>query len=114
MINSGEIVAGLGGARIRGITLPVAPNNNPVAQTDPRLRALNEGPSTPGPREEVYCTKVGTTRPDEMYIVGAHMDGRGFGKAAVRAALAARRRTTTARARRWSWSSRAASAAPMS
>ena len=28
-------------------------------------------PSTPGPREEVYCTKVGTTRPDEMYIVGA-------------------------------------------
>jgi Peptidase family M28 len=82
LINSGEIVAGLGGARMRGITLPVAPNNNPVAQTDPRLRALNEGPSTPGPREEVYCTKVGTTRPDEMYIVGAHMDGRGFGEAA--------------------------------
>jgi Peptidase family M28 len=82
VINSGEIVAGLGGARMRGITLPVAPNNNPVAQTDPRLRALNEGPSTPGPREEVYCTKVGTTRPDETYIVGAHMDGRGFGEAA--------------------------------
>jgi hypothetical protein len=82
VINSGEIVAGLGGARMRGITLPVAPNNNPVTQTDPRLRALNEGPSTPGPREEVYCTKVGTTRPDEMYIVGAHMDGRGFGEAA--------------------------------
>jgi hypothetical protein len=82
VINSGEIVAGLGGARMRGITLPVAPNNNPAAQTDPKLRALNEGPSTPGPREEVYCTKVGTTRPDEMYIVGAHMDGRGFGEAA--------------------------------
>jgi hypothetical protein len=82
VINSGEIVAGLGGARMRGITLPVAPNNNPVTQTDPRLRALNEGPSTPGPREEVYCTKVGITRPDEMYIVGAHMDGRGFGEAA--------------------------------
>jgi hypothetical protein len=82
VINSGEIVAGLGGARMRGITLPVAPNNNPVAQTDPRLRALNEGLSTPGPREEVYCTKVGTTRPDETYIVGAHMDGRGFGEAA--------------------------------
>jgi Peptidase family M28 len=80
-INSGEMVAGLGGARIRGITLPVAPNNNPAAQTDPRLRALNEGPSTPGAREEVYCTKVGATRPDEMYIVGAHMDGRGFGEA---------------------------------
>jgi len=82
VIGSGEIVAGLGGARIRGITLPVAPNNNPAAQTDPRLRALNEGPSTPGPREEVYCTKVGSTRPNEMYIVGAHMDGRGFGEAA--------------------------------
>ncbi len=82
VINSGEIVVGLGGARMRGITLPVAPNDNPAAQTDPGLRALNEGPSTPGPREEVYCTKVGTTRPDEMYIVGAHMDGRGFGEAA--------------------------------
>jgi len=82
VIGSGEIVAGLGGARIRGITLPVAPNNNPAAQTDPRLRALNEGSSTPGQREEVYCTKVGSTRPDEMYIIGAHMDGRGFGEAA--------------------------------
>jgi hypothetical protein len=30
----------------------------------------------------VYCTKVGTTRPDEMYIVGAHMDGHGWGEAA--------------------------------
>jgi Peptidase family M28 len=80
-IASGEIIVGLGGARIRGMTLPVVPNNNPAAQTDPILRALNEGPSTPGPREEVYCTKVGSTRPDEMYIVGAHMDGRGFGEA---------------------------------
>jgi hypothetical protein len=34
------------------------------------------------PREEVYATKIGTTRPDEMYIVGAHMDGRGGGEAA--------------------------------
>ncbi len=81
-IASGEIVAGLGGARIRGTTLPVTPNNNPEAQTDARLRVLNEGPSYPGPREEVFCTKVGSTRPDEMYIVGAHMDGRGFGEAA--------------------------------
>ena len=80
-VGSGEIVMGLGGARIRGMTLPVVPNNNPAAQTDPMLRALNEGPSTPGPREEVYCTKIGSTRPDEMYIVGAHMDGRGFGEA---------------------------------
>src|ERR1700688_4567504 len=58
VINSGEIIAGLGGARMRGITLPVAPNNNPAAQTDPRPRAR------------------------EKYFVGAHMDGRGFGEAA--------------------------------
>jgi hypothetical protein len=30
----------------------------------------------------VYCTKVGTTHPDEMYIVGGHMDGIGWGEAA--------------------------------
>ena len=39
-------------------------------------------PSAPGAREEVYCTKVGTTHPEEMYIVGAHMDGIGWGEAA--------------------------------
>jgi hypothetical protein len=81
-IGTGEIRAGTGGSRLRGITRPALPNNNPAAQTDPALRAINSGPSTPGPREEVYCTKVGATRPDEMYIVGAHMDGRGFGEAA--------------------------------
>ena len=36
----------------------------------------------PGPREQVYCTKVGATTPEEMYIVGAHMDGIGWGEAA--------------------------------
>jgi hypothetical protein len=30
----------------------------------------------------VFCTKIGTTHPEEMYIVGAHMDGIGFGEAA--------------------------------
>jgi Peptidase family M28 len=82
VIASGEVRAGTGGSRLRGMTRPVAPNNNLDEQPDPALRALNAQPSTPGPREEVYCTKVGTTRPDEMYIVGAHMDGRGFGEAA--------------------------------
>jgi len=38
--------------------------------------------STPGAREDVYCTKIGTTHPEEMYIVGAHLDGRGYGEAA--------------------------------
>jgi hypothetical protein len=34
------------------------------------------------PREEVFATKVGTSHPEEMYIVAAHMDGRGGGEAA--------------------------------
>ncbi|MDG2282326.1 MAG: M28 family peptidase, partial [Longimicrobiales bacterium] len=34
------------------------------------------------PREEVFATKIGSSRPDEMYIIGAHMDGRGGGEAA--------------------------------
>jgi Peptidase family M28 len=57
-------------------------NNDSLRQPDLRLRALNAQPSTPGQRQEVYCTKIGSTRPDEMYIVGAHMDGIGFGEAA--------------------------------
>lgn len=38
--------------------------------------------TTAQPREEVYATKVGSTVPGEMYIVGGHMDGRGGGEAA--------------------------------
>jgi len=81
-IASGEFRAGAGGSRLRGMTRPATPNNDPIAQTDPALRALNSQPPAPGAREQVYCTKVGSTRPVEMYIVGAHMDGRGFGEAA--------------------------------
>jgi hypothetical protein len=40
------------------------------------------GDSTPQPREEVYATKVGRSVPGEMYLIGAHMDGRGGGEAA--------------------------------
>jgi hypothetical protein len=82
VIASGEVRSGQGGSRLRGITRPTGVNNNPEAQPDIALRTLNTQPSTPGPREQVYCTKVGTTRPDEMYIVGAHMDGIGWGEAA--------------------------------
>jgi Predicted aminopeptidases len=53
-----------------------------MKQPDEKLRALNMQPTTPGPREMVFCTKVGTTHPDEMYIVGGHMDGHGWGEAA--------------------------------
>jgi hypothetical protein len=38
--------------------------------------------SAPSMREQVYATKYGTTVPQEMYILGAHMDGRGGGEAA--------------------------------
>ncbi len=38
--------------------------------------------SLSGPLENIYATKIGTTTPGEMYIVSAHMDGRGGGEAA--------------------------------
>src|SRR5258706_15529908 len=72
----------VGGARARGVRVPTSVNNDPNRQPDLRLRALDLEPSTPGSREEIYCTKTGTTHPDEMYIVGAHMDGIGYGEAA--------------------------------
>ena len=82
VIGSGEIRLGPGGSRYRGIVRPAGINNDPNQQPDAALRQLNMQPSMPGPREEVYCTKVGTTRPYEMYIVSAHMDGHGWGEAA--------------------------------
>jgi hypothetical protein len=71
-----------GGGKPRGHRIPTGVNTDPMKQLDEKLRALNTQPATDGPREMVFCTKVGTTRPDEMYIVGAHMDGHGWGEAA--------------------------------
>jgi len=71
-----------GGGTPRGPRARTGVNNDPNAQPDETLRALNAQPSEPGAREEVFCTKVGTTHPGEMYIVGAHMDGIGWGEAA--------------------------------
>jgi len=73
---------GPGNSRRRGNRIPEAVNNDPLKQPDLKLRELNSQPSTPGLREEVYCTKVGSTHPGEMYIVAAHMDGIGWGEAA--------------------------------
>lgn len=70
-----------GGGRNRGIRTRTGVNNDSLLQPDPKLRALNAEPSVPGERQEVYCTKIGTTHPEEMYIVGAHMDGIGWGEA---------------------------------
>jgi hypothetical protein len=71
-----------GGGRPRGVKAPTGVNTDPMKQSDEKLRALNMQPMTPGPREEVFCTVVGATHPEEMYIVGAHMDGHGWGEAA--------------------------------
>jgi hypothetical protein len=76
--------AGSGGSTLFGNRAATGVNTDPLAQPDDHLRALNAEPSPEGTswRENVYCTKVGTTHPEEMYIVGAHMDGIGWGEAA--------------------------------
>ncbi len=76
--------AGQGGSTLFGQRAATGVNTDPLAQPDERLRALNAEPTPEGTsmRENVYCTKIGSTRPDEMYIVGAHMDGIGWGEAA--------------------------------
>src|SRR5437764_10996472 len=71
-----------GGGRYRGVRARTGVNNDSLRQPDARLRALDAQASTPGARDEVYCTKVGSLHPGEMYIVGAHMDGIGWGEAA--------------------------------
>jgi len=71
-----------GGSRVRRNHGRRGVNVDSLAQPDPTLRALDTPPSVPGERQEVYCTKVGTKHPGEMYIVSAHMDGKGWGEAA--------------------------------
>ena len=71
-----------GGGRLWGVRTQTSVNTDSLKQPDPKLRALNAQPATDGERQEVYCTKVGKTHPEEMYIVGGHMDGHGWGEAA--------------------------------
>ena len=71
-----------GGGRMRGVRTRTGVNTDSLMQKDLTLRALDSQPASPGKREEVYCTKVGSTHPEEAYIVGAHMDGHGWGEAA--------------------------------
>src|SRR6266566_8494891 len=77
-----QTASSAGGGRPRGIRVGTGVNTDPMKQGDEKLRALNMQPSTPGMRQEVYCTKVGSAHPEEMYIVAAHMDGHGWGEAA--------------------------------
>jgi hypothetical protein len=71
-----------GGARYRGVRTRTGVNTDSLQQKDLKLRALNAEPAKDGERQEVFCTKIGTTHPEEMYIVGGHMDGHGWGEAA--------------------------------
>jgi peptidase M28-like protein len=77
-----DSTAAQGGGRLRGIRTRTGVNTDSLAQPDLKLRALNSQPTVPGERQEVYCTKIGTTHAEEMYIVGGHMDGHGWGEAA--------------------------------
>ena len=82
VIASGETPAGPGGSRYYGVLAGTNVNSDPMRQPDVRLRELNTEPATDGSRDSIVCTKIGTSRPDEMYIVGAHYDGHGWGEAA--------------------------------
>ena len=73
--------SGPGGSSIFGYRVPTGVNRDLNAQPDERIRLLNTEEPVTGERQEVYCTKIGSTRPDEMYIIGAHMDGHGVNEA---------------------------------
>src|SRR5204863_5613190 len=47
-----------GGGRYRGIRTRTGVNTDSLKQPDARVRALDAQGSTPGAREEVYCTKI--------------------------------------------------------
>lgn len=81
-LGSSQPQTAVGGGRPRGIRTKTGVNTDASKQADETLRQLDSQESTPGEREEVYCTKIGTTHPEEMYIVGGHMDGIGWGEAA--------------------------------
>src|SRR5215204_340443 len=72
---------GPGGSRIFSDMRERGGANDSLSQPDLSVRAINMEPSTPGERQEVICMKVGTKYPNEMYIIGGHMDGIGWGQA---------------------------------
>ena len=79
---TGAGAASRAGYPVKGTVTPTGVNMDPALQPDTAIRRIDAQPDTPGAREEVYCTKIGTTHPEEMYILGAHMDGHGYGSAA--------------------------------
>src|SRR3954470_10454382 len=77
-----DTTRGAGGSRYRGIRAHTGVNTDSLRQPDAALRKFDTEQSVSGARQEVYCTKVGTAHPEEMYIIGGHMDGIGWGEAA--------------------------------
>jgi Peptidase family M28 len=75
------LASGEGGSRVVGNRARTGVNCDPMAQPDERIRALDSGPIIPGQVDEVYVTKIGTKYPNEMYIIGGHMDGHGYNEA---------------------------------
>jgi hypothetical protein len=73
--------SGPGGSTIFGRGRRPTVNRDLMAQPDAKIRALNQEEPVDGERQEVYCTKVGTVTPGEMYIVSGHMDGHGVNQA---------------------------------
>lgn len=73
--------SGPGGSSIYGYRTETGVNRDLEAQPDERIRLLNVEEPVNGERQEVYCTKIGSSRPDEMYIISAHMDGHGVNEA---------------------------------
>jgi hypothetical protein len=73
--------SGPGGSSIYGYRIGTGVNRDLAAQPDLQIRQRNVEEPVNGERQEVYCTKIGTTYPDEMYIIGAHMDGHGVNQA---------------------------------
>ena len=71
----------VGGGRRRGLVAPTGVNRDPKAQKNTKLRKLNMQPVIDDQRQQIYCTKIGSSRPQEMYIIAAHMDGIGYGEA---------------------------------
>ena len=79
---AGGMPRAIGGGRPFGTRVPMRANTDPLRQAGCRVARTELGADRTGPRDQVFCTKVGASRPDEMYIVSAHMDGQGWGDAA--------------------------------
>ncbi len=75
------LATGQGGSRMVGNIASTGVNCDPMAQPDERIRALDSGVFINKPVHDVYVTKIGTKYPNEMYIVGGHMDGHGYNEA---------------------------------